>query len=78
MSRDELLGTYMRLREELAQAYGSSNWNEGLIDRLANEINRIEHSLTSGQLADEQTDDVQLEVLALTGSTGTMPSALEG
>ena len=78
MSRDELLGTYTRPRQELAQAYGSSSWNEGLIDRLANDINRIEHSLTSGQLADEQIDDVQLEVLPLTSSTSTMPSALEG
>ena len=44
MSRDELLGVYSQLRQELAQAYGASIWNEGLIDRLANEINRVEHS----------------------------------
>ena len=72
MSRDELLGTYMRLRQEHAQAYGASSWNEGLIDRLANEISRVEHSLTRGQPADEQAGDTQLGVLPITISNNSV------
>ena len=78
MSRDELLGTYMRLRQELAQAYGATYWNEGLIDRLAEQINRVEQSLASGQPVDEQTEDAQLTWPLFAGQPSGFSPSLEG
>ena len=78
MSHDELLGTYMRLGQELAQAYGARHWNEGLIDRLTEQINRVEQSLASGQPVDEQTEDAQLTLPLLAGQSGDFSPSLEG
>ena len=67
MSDDELIGTYMRLRQELALAYAAPRWNEGQIDRLANDIARVERAIASSQPVDEQTDDAVLGLLPVFG-----------
>ena len=76
MSRDELLGTYTRLRQDLAQAYGATHWNDGLIDRLAEQVSRVEQSLASGQPVDEQTEDAQLTLPLLAGQSGGFSPSL--
>ena len=55
--------TYQRLRQELAHEYAAPSWNEGRIDRLANEIVRVERAIAGSQPADEQTEDAVLGVL---------------
>ena len=67
MSHDELIGTYMRLRQELALAYAAPNWNKGQIDRLANDIACIERAIASSQPVDEQTEDAMLGMLPVFG-----------
>lgn len=63
MSSDELNGTYMRLRQELVEAYGAEIWNEGRINRLANEIALVEQALTKIQPATETIGDGPLRSL---------------
>ena len=67
MSSATLIGTYMRLRQELAQAYAAATWNEGRIDRLANEIAVVERALASALPSSEQTDGMMLGTIQRQG-----------
>ena len=57
MSVDEMFGNYLRLRQELAEAYGAPRWNEPHLNRLTEDISRLEHALAKSQPVDEQTSD---------------------
>ena len=72
MSHDELIGTYMRLRQELALAYAAPSWNKRQIDRLANDIARIERAIVKNSSDDEQTDDAVLGVLPVFSRSGSV------
>lgn len=45
MSIDQLFGKYRRLKKDLSAAYSQPQWNAALVDRLVNEIGRIEQEL---------------------------------
>ncbi|MEO5843834.1 MAG: hypothetical protein ABIQ33_03230 [Caldimonas sp.] len=45
MSVDPLFGKYRRLKKDLSAAYSQPQWNAALVDRLAEEIGRIEREL---------------------------------
>ncbi len=58
MTREELFGKYVRLRDELNQAYAAPRWRSGHIDRLADEISEVERALSRGRAwQDDQTDE---------------------
>ncbi|MEP6874743.1 MAG: hypothetical protein ABI887_10290 [Burkholderiales bacterium] len=38
MDLEQLTGRYIRLKQELATAYGAVPWNSGRIDRLARDL----------------------------------------
>ena len=58
MPFDQMLAIYMRLRQDLAEAYAAPRWNEGLLDRLTGEIAKLEQALARIQPHDEQTNDM--------------------
>ena len=45
MNLDQMIGRYLRLKEELAGAYSTIPWNVPRIDRLAREIASTEHAI---------------------------------
>ena len=45
MSTDQLVGKYRRLKKELSAAYSQPHWNAALVDRLVDEIGRVEREL---------------------------------
>ena len=45
MSVDQLFGKYRRLKKDLSAAYSQPQWNAALVDRLVDEIGRVEHEL---------------------------------
>ena len=47
MTVEQLFGKYRRLQGELAQAYAEGDWNHARVDRIANEIARVEHELAA-------------------------------
>ena len=57
MSVDEMLGTYLRLRQELSDAYAAPRLNESHLNRLAEDISKLEQALAKSQPIDEQTSD---------------------
>ena len=57
MSFEQMLAVYMRLRQDLAEAYAAPAWNEGLLERLTGEISRLERAMAKTQSLDEQTND---------------------
>ena len=58
MKLEELLGKYMRLRAELAQAYAAADWNTDHLNRLGDDIALTEQALARAQPRDEQTSDL--------------------
>ena len=58
MSVDEMFGHYLRLRQELADAYSAPRWNEPHLDRLTEDISKLERALAKSQPSDEQTDEM--------------------
>ncbi len=58
MSFDQMLSMYMRLRQDLADAYAAPLWNEGLLERLTGEIAQVERAMARTPTHDEQTNDV--------------------
>ena len=57
MTPEQLTGKHARLRQELADAYSSSAWRAGRIDRIADELAETERALATNQPCDEQTQD---------------------
>lgn len=55
---EALIGKYMRLHRELAEAHAAGHWRGGLVDRLADEIDEAKRALAQARPVDEQTDDV--------------------
>ena len=53
MGQEELNGVYKRLRTELDAAYSGPVWNSARIDRIAEQIVRVEFALASAQSAGE-------------------------
>ena len=45
MNLEQLIGRYLRLKEELGIAYSAVPWNVRRIDRLAREIAATEHAI---------------------------------
>jgi len=45
MNLEQLIGRYLRLKEELGVAYSAVPWNVRRIDRLAREIAATEHAI---------------------------------
>lgn len=58
MPLDELFGTYMRLRQELADARDAPPWRRSPVDRLVREIVEVERAIAEAQPVDEQTNDL--------------------
>lgn len=50
MDIEQLTGRYFRLRQELADAYGSVPWNTGLIDRLTDDLAATERSMAAASV----------------------------
>ncbi len=57
MSRNQLVGKYMRLRAELSEIYGAQTWDSAHVNRLSSEIAAVERTLAKEQLLDERTSD---------------------
>ncbi len=51
MSIEQLMGRYLRLKQDLEIAYRAQPWRGGLINRLANDIARTERELASREFA---------------------------
>jgi len=47
MNREQLMGRYFRLQQELSIAYSAQPWNSGRIDRLANELAGTEREIAA-------------------------------
>lgn len=47
MEMDQLMGRYLRLKQELAIAYKAQPWHSGRISRLANDIARAETEIAA-------------------------------
>ena len=45
MTVEQLVGKYKRLQGELSQAYAEAHWNQARVDRIADEIARVEREL---------------------------------
>ena len=45
MTVEQLVGKYKRLQGELSQAYAEAQWNQARVDRIADEIARVEREL---------------------------------
>ena len=45
MSIEQLFGKYRRLKKDLSAAYSQPQWNAALVDRLVEEIGRVEQEL---------------------------------
>jgi len=45
MSVEQLFGKYRRLKKDLSAAYSQPQWNSALVDRLVEEIGRVEQEL---------------------------------
>ena len=45
MSVDQLLGKYRRLKKDLSAAYSQPQWNSALVDRLVDEIGKVEREI---------------------------------
>ena len=58
MKLEELMGKYLRLRAELAQAYAADGWNTDHLNRLGDDIASTERALARAQPRDEQTSDL--------------------
>lgn len=51
MEREQLVGRYLRLKQELATAYRTQPWHSGRINRLADDIANAERELVQQQSA---------------------------
>ncbi len=47
MTDEELMGSYARLRAELAKAYAQPEWSAGHIDRIADKLADMERIFTA-------------------------------
>lgn len=47
MELDQLVGRYLRLKQELSIAYKSQPWHGSQVDQIANEIARTEREIAS-------------------------------
>lgn len=54
MNLEQLIGRYLRLKEELSVAYSALPWNVKRIDRLAREIASTEHAIRALRSATPQ------------------------
>ena len=57
MGLEEMVGKYMRLRADLACAYGAAQWDSAHVDRISDELALVERSILKTQPWDEQTSD---------------------
>ncbi len=57
MDRRQHIGRYMRLQQELIDAYTSPSCQPGLIERLTDQLAEVRQSLKSHGPADEQPLD---------------------
>ena len=62
MEVDQLSGHYVRLKQELATAYGASAWRDGHIDRLVNELATVEHKLLVASHAGRRVSEPMVQV----------------
>jgi hypothetical protein len=60
MERHQLIGHYARVRMELSAAYRAHLWNGPHIDRLADDLARIEQAIIKTELPDERAHDAFL------------------
>ncbi len=60
MNLEQLIGRYLRLKEELGAAYGMVPWNVRRIDRLAREITATEHAIRALRASTQSTDVEQV------------------
>jgi cell division protein FtsB len=54
MDIEKLALRYLRLRQDLSIAYNSRPWNRATVDRLANEIARIEREIAALRSTDQE------------------------
>jgi hypothetical protein len=54
MNLEQLIGRYLRLKEELGAAYSMVPWNVRRIDRLAREITATEHAIRALRASNQQ------------------------
>lgn len=57
MERKQEIGRYMRLQQELIDAYTAPSCQPGLIERLTDQLAAIRQSLKRFGVADEQASD---------------------
>jgi len=60
MDRRQQIGRYMRLEQELIEAYTASACQPGMIERLTDELAALRHSLKRSQPQDEQSGDTSV------------------
>jgi hypothetical protein len=64
MNLEQLIGRYLRLKEELGIAYSAVPWNVRRIDRLAREIASTEHAIRALRSSTQahQSSDLDTEI----------------
>ena len=60
MDLEQLTGRYIRLKQELADAYKAEPWQRGRIDRLANELCATEHEIAAIQAREMRQHEAAL------------------
>lgn len=53
----QLIGRYLRLKEELAAAYGARQWQPARVDRLASDLEAAAREIRQRQPHDEQVNE---------------------
>lgn len=57
MDRKQEIGRYMRLEQQLIEAYTATSCQPGMIERLTDELAELRRSLRRGVPGDEQSGD---------------------
>jgi hypothetical protein len=73
MGIDQLMGRYVRLKQELAVAYNAKRWQSNQIDRLANDIAAAERQIAAMQPVDEQCSEAMFHYVGAGRSAAGMP-----
>jgi len=63
MDSDLVMGRYLRLRQELSNAYQAPSWNSARIDALADQIAATEREIAASQSVDERFSDTDFGVV---------------
>lgn len=60
MDQEQLMGRFVRLKNELSAAYAAQPWHSGRIDRVADDLAETERQIAASAPIDEQAGESML------------------